>query len=169
MLLVSVTETDEAALARHNDPTRLAKAAVWYASRGWPVFPVEAGGKKPASRHGVLDATDNVDAVTEHWRRNPQHNIGLACGVRFDCWDVDPPMGASSLERLRAEGIIPATIARVYTPRGGYHLYVPVTGDGNAAGVLPGIDYRGKGGYVVAPPSVGANGSRYEYMDWPND
>jgi hypothetical protein len=47
------------------------------------------------------------------------------------------------------------------TPRaGGIHRYVRATGDGNGAKIAPGIDYRGAGGYVVAPPSM-VDGKRY--------
>jgi hypothetical protein len=52
----------------------------------------------------------------------------------------------------------------VYTPRGGRHLYVAPSGDGNAANFRPGLDYRGAGGYVVAPPSIGPNGKRYDWI-----
>jgi len=54
-------------------------------------------------------------------------------------------------------------IGKVITPRCGDHLYVRASGDGNTSGLLPGIDYRGRGGYVVAPPSIGPNGVRYTW------
>jgi hypothetical protein len=48
----------------------------------------------------------------------------------------------------------PAIHGVVSTPRGGQHIYLEPLGGGNLAGVIPGIDYRGAGGYVLAPPSV---------------
>lgn len=46
-------------------------------------------------------------------------------------------------------------LGTVSTPRpGGMHVYIAATGSGNYAGMLPGVDYRGRGGYVLAPPSV---------------
>ena len=88
--------------------------------------------------------------------------------------DVDPPEGERSLERLTDAGYeLPQTLA-VRTGSGGLHLYyyaTPGSPLGNSAGRLPGIelelpgvDLRGDGGYVVAPPSVHVSGSRYAWI-----
>jgi hypothetical protein len=45
----------------------------------------------------------------------------------------------------------------------GLHLYVARSGLGNRAGVIPGVDYRGEGGYVVALPSVHVSGRVYSW------
>ena len=79
--------------------------------------------------------------------------------------DVDPD-GHETLRALERDySALPRT-ASVVTPRGGGHYYfrhpsntiaVP-----NSAGRLgPGLDVR-DGGYVLAPPSIGATGRRYE-------
>jgi hypothetical protein len=86
------------------------------------------------------------------WSWQPQANIGLATGFVVDVIDVDGPAGLQSLARMTS---LPSVVGIVSTPRaGGMHLYVPATGRGNRAGIAPAIDYRGLGGYVVAPPSV---------------
>lgn len=131
-------------------------SALWYASIGWPVFPLQAGGKQPAiSRHdggnGLYDATTDAEQIRRWWTANPEYNIGLPTGKKFDVIDIDGPEGVESLSRL-GDDVLPDVHGRVTTPRG-LHLYVAATGDGNRAGVRPGIDYRGAGGYVVAPPS----------------
>src|SRR5690606_23413178 len=116
----------------------------------------------PGSR-GFKDATTNLAQVRAWWTATPDANIGIPTGHGFDVIDIDPPDGPLSLLELRDAGLVPEVIGKVITPRYGDHLYVRASGDGNTAGLLPGIDYRGLGGYVVAPPSIGPNGVRYTW------
>lgn len=129
-------------------------AALRYAQYGWPVFPLRAGQKRPASRNGFKDATTNPDRIHAWWTRHPDHNLGLPTGHTFDVIDIDPPNGVHSYLQLLDLGVIPDAHGQVTTASGGTHLYVKPTGKGNTAGTRPGIDYRGIGGYVVAPPST---------------
>lgn len=57
--------------------------------------------------------------------------------------------------------------ARVKTGGGGLHIFYAIEGLSikNRVNIYPGIDIRGEGGYVVAPPSLHASGSRYEWCD----
>lgn len=142
-------------------PPRFADAALAYAAWDWPVFPLKAHQKVPATRHGFKDATTNPDRIRRWWDRHPGDNVGLATGHRFDVVDVDVPVGVHSyLELLACEdkatgkGALPDAHGRVVTASGGFHLYVQPTGAGNRAGWRPGIDIRGRGGYVCAPPST---------------
>lgn len=134
-------------------PKALAESAAWYAHNGLAVFPLVPGEKRPIVRRGLHEATTDPEQVAAWWQQWPQANIGLRTGLRFDVVDVDGPAGYRSLVVLEDDGLIPATLGRVCTARGGRHIYIAPTGDGNTAGLLPGIDYRGSGGYVVAPPS----------------
>lgn len=134
----------------------LGPAAIWYAEQGWKVFPLAPNSKQPLisknnGGNGLYDATTNLDQVREWWNIYPSANIGLPTGEKFDVIDIDGPAGIKSLSEL-SEDKIPDVHGKVGSPRG-FHLYVLPAGDGNRAGVLPGIDYRGKGGYVCAPPS----------------
>lgn len=146
-------------------PANLGKSALWYASQGWPAFPLLPGGKEPAIRQGFKMATTNPDEIRSWWTKHPESNIGLATGEMFDVIDVDGPQGIKTMSEL-ADGKLPPVHGKVSTPRG-LHLYVTATGDGNRAGVLPGIDYRGKGGYVVAPPSQ-VDFKRYRWLMQPS-
>lgn len=53
--------------------------------------------------------------------------------------------------------------ARTAGENGGLHFYMRPTGDPNGTSILPGVDYRGVGGFVVAPPSRGRLG-RYTWQ-----
>lgn len=135
-------------------------AALWYVEQGVPVFPCKAGEKVPATAHGVKDATTDPGQVNEWWTRTPEANIGLATGVKFDVLDIDDWMNVND----DIVDIIDEGFGFVATPRGGSHIYLRPSGDGNAANLVPGVDFRGVGGYVLAPPSVLPNGG-YRWLE----
>jgi Bifunctional DNA primase/polymerase, N-terminal len=128
--------------------TELHEAALDYVTRlKWPVFPISPGDKKPPlTSHGYLDATTDVEQIEAWWRKNPQANIATPTGVVFDVIDVE----AGHL-KLFLETLDPTAYARVRTPSGGLHLYVAVTG--RRCQRLWFGDFKGKGGYVLLPPS----------------
>jgi hypothetical protein len=152
--------------ARLSSTGALAAAALWYAGRGVAVFPLQPGDKKPyPGSRGFKDATTDKATVREWWAFRPNSNIGLPTGLLFDVIDIDGELGSRSLVRLRQEGAVPTVYGHAATARPcGAHLYIAATGDGNGSALWPGIDYRGKGGYVVAPPSVVTGGRRYDWL-----
>jgi Bifunctional DNA primase/polymerase, N-terminal/Primase C terminal 1 (PriCT-1) len=142
-----------------------AATALEYAARGWRVFPLN--GKVPlAGTRGCRDASSDPSLVAR-WPDGA--NVGVATGNGLVVLDVDGDVGAESLHELaREHGGLPATVSAV-TGGGGEHFYfrteAPVR---NSAGKLaPGLDVRGEGGYVVAPPSLHPSGRRYEWDDPP--
>jgi hypothetical protein len=133
-------------------------AAVRYARAGWPVFPAKADMKEPATRHGVLDAESDARTVARWWARHPDANVAIATGKPGPTvLDVDVAHGKpgpASLNHAVRAGLVPSPMAAVRTPSGGSHLYY--SGDEQRNGSLPaqGLDLRGQGGYVIAPPST---------------
>jgi Bifunctional DNA primase/polymerase, N-terminal len=115
--------------------------------------------------HGVKDATCNRARVLAWWTRHPQANIGLATGDQFDVLDVDGPTGAQAIRTLAATHGLASSGPLVRTGGGGWHYYLAPTGLGNnrPAG-LAHVDWRGRGGYVVAPPSRHASGHPYQWI-----
>ena len=136
--------------------------ALGYAFEGWPVFPCQQGDKRPATTHGVKDATTNTDQIDLWWDRNPSYNIGIATGQPSGLLVIDIDMhgqhnGISAWWEITAgKDLEQWATYWVTTPSGGWHLYYATTSDvKNTSGILaPGIDTRGTGGYVIAPPSV---------------
>lgn len=136
----------------HARPPRLAEAALAYAEWGWPVFPLKPRSKQPATPHGFKNATLDTERIQAWWLRNPTSNIGLPTGHTFDVIDIDVPDGTPTLTKLEYEDR--EVHGWVTTASGGIHLYITPTGTGCLTRWLPGTDYRGAGGYVVAPPST---------------
>lgn len=149
---------------RHDQATVLGEALA-FAAAGVPVFPIRPRGKQPLTGHGFKDATTDPAVVRAWWAQWPDANLGLPTGVAFDVVDIDGAVGVASLyngPRPVVDTLDVIGVART-SRDGGRHLYVPVTGRGNKTAIYPGVDYRGAGGYVVAPPSVGVNGVRYQW------
>jgi hypothetical protein len=114
--------------------------------------------------HGVKDATTNRARILAWWTRHPQANIGLATGHTFDVLDVDGPAGAQAIGTFAAEYGLRSSGPLVRTGGGGWHFYLAPTGLGNACPAeLEQVDWRGRGGYVVAPPSRHASGHPYQW------
>jgi hypothetical protein len=132
-------------------------AALRYARAGWPVFPCGPGEKVPATRHGFLDATTDPDQISWWWSRHPEQNVAIATGLPGpDVLDVDVHLdgtGFAAFGRLRREGLLDGAGAYVRTPSGGLHAYFTGSEQGN--GRLPAhhLDFRSRGGYILAPPS----------------
>lgn len=134
--------------------------ALRYARDGWRVLPVFPGEKRPRLKDWPTAATTDTEVIREWWTRMPDSNIGLACGREsgFFVLDIDPKNGGDeSLAALVAEhGELPYTFT-VRTGSGGTHYYfaMPDFEVTNSPGRLKGtgIDVRGEGGQVLAPPS----------------
>lgn len=129
-----------------------------YQNRGWAVFPLVPGGKIPATPDGFKSATKD-HKIGEQWFKGTNYNIGVATGAvsGIVVLDIDrKSSGYSSLAELeKTHGSLPHTY-RVRTGGLGAHYYFRHPGGTfrNKTGLRPGVDVRGDGGYVVAPPSV---------------
>lgn len=139
----------------------LPKAAAMYATAGVAVFPCVPGAKRPLTRHGFADATTDLKQVARWWRRWPAANIGLPTGrTGFDVIDIDVhPTGSgfAAFARARRADLVAQWSHLVRTPSGGVHLYFPASAERpQESWSLPHehVDFRGTGGYVIAPPSV---------------
>ena len=142
--------------------------ALAYAARGWPVFPCQVGQKTPATAHGHLDATTDPGQITAWYARHPLWNLAIATGAPGpDVLDVDDHgpagNGYAAFARLSKAGLVDGAAAYVRTPSGGLHAYF--TGSAQRNGHLPDchLDFRSRGGYILAPPSCG-NGKPYQLI-----
>jgi hypothetical protein len=161
-------------------------AALQYAARGWSVFPAhswisgcctcddpacDSPAKHPLTPNGCKDATASTEQIVQWWTETQGlANVAVATGAPSGLvvLDVDPKSdGLTTLAGLEEKhGKLPTT-PTVQTGSGGRHYYFrshAAVKIGNRAGVLPGIDVRGDGGYVIAPPSDHASGSPYSWL-----
>lgn len=143
------------------------KAALDYVRLGWSVIPIQAGTKRPLIRwqaHQYRHA--DLRAISDWFRCWPDANLAIVTGLvsGLVVLDVDPTHGGdeglAGLERGH-DPLSPTVEAR--TGGGGRHLYFTHPGEivHNRVGIAPGVDLRGDGGYVVAPPSLHASGAHY--------
>jgi len=158
------------------------KAALNYVAQGFPVFPCcwttdgkcECGrghqgrdiGKVPLTPHGLKDATLMMTRAREYWSRWPNANVAIAIPPTHFVLDVDIEHGGlESLGKLQEKyDALPKTWL-VTTGSGGQHYwYKTDTSIRNTTRLdgLSGLDIRGTGGYVIAPPSMHRSGHRYE-------
>ena len=158
------------------------RAAEAYAALGYRVVPMHATrgdggctcqrgtrcpdpGKHPCLAGWPRAASTTPAEVRRWWRRWPLANVGLVTGARFDVLDLDGPKGMEALRAAvgqRDPADHPGPVAR--SGGGGWHLLYAPTGLGNRVGLLPGADWRGRGGVVVAPPSRHASGQPYRWL-----
>jgi hypothetical protein len=154
-------------LPKQTDRVDHLAAALRYAFQGVPVFPLAPRSKFPliaaaGGGHGLHDATTDAAQIQAWWMAHPTANIGLRTGVAFDVIDLDSEAAVDALESARAgrERINGPVVATAK----GFHYFVLPTALGNRAGVLPGVDFRGRDGYVVGAGSVHPSGVRYRWI-----
>ena len=157
--------------------SNLVDEALKYASMGLAVFPVNQS-KAPYTPHGCKDAKTDKGAIRNWWKVHPDANIGIATGsisggiVVIDV-DIDENKGIYGDDSLREwereNGELPETW-RSITGRGGNHIFYRTDEKiKNTTNLYPGIDIRGEGGYIIAPPSIHKNGNVYEWEFSPDD
>ena len=156
----------------HDNFPAVAKAALECGSRGWHVFPgrIKDGLKRSyvagkANGGARWGATTDADTIRDYWQQFPNALLGITTGPDsgFFVIDADTPEGhdADGVGTLRQwieeHGDLPHTIEAT-TPSGGWHVYFKWPEDleirNSESKLAPGIDVRGEGGMVLAPPTI---------------
>jgi hypothetical protein len=153
---------------------RMLDAALAYAAHGFPIFPLskhskapipkadrDAHGKKLAKTGGFYKATTDPGIIHQWWHQN-DHLIGMPMGPASSVFAIDIDTaedhadGVAEWEKITAEHGAIDTREHL-TATGGRHLVLKYDDDqpiGCSRGLLPdGIDVKGRGGYIVMPPS----------------
>lgn len=151
--------------------------ALGYARYGWAVLPLSERSKVPAVSGGCNSASCDERQIARWWGSRPACNIGIATGavsglVVLDL-DVDEQIGEDGLSTLscweKEHGELPETVTAI-TGRRGIHMYYRCDEDISCSVNKDlGVDIRGNGGFVVAPPSMHSNGNAYCWENDPED
>ena len=152
--------------------SELGRAAVWYCEHGFGIIPIQPKGKRPFTANGLNDWFNNPEDARKLWAERPDLNIAIVCGsasgnlvvLDFDEDDGKDVHGFDTLSEWEDEfGELPAT-ATAITGRGGMHyMYRANRPYHPSVNRDLGVDVRGEGSYIVAPPSVHPNGRAYEW------
>jgi hypothetical protein len=166
------------------DGIDMLEAALQLVAKGFFVFPVHsiaADGqctcrkpdctcvaKHPLVSGGCKVASADAQRVRGWWSAWPHANIGIATGKDAGIFvlDVDEKSGGpASLAALEEQHESLPTTARSMTGGGGFHLFFRYPASqkilNSVSSIGGGLDIRGNGGYVVAPPSLHNSGRRY--------
>jgi hypothetical protein len=146
--------------------------AIHYANNGWSVFPARPGEKKgiywanEENGQRKWGQTKDANEIRRYWQENPNANVCIVTGEGSGIFVVetdtaaghgDDVDGAASLAALEVEhGALPETLMAI-SPSGSVHRYFkhPDPKVINSESVIaPGVDVRGDGGMVIAPPSM---------------
>jgi hypothetical protein len=167
---------DEVSAIDQPEPTDLHMAALEYAAKGWFVVPLHtttngmcscfkadctSPGKHPRTKNGLHSATNDPDDVDFFWEQWPDANIGIVAGPsKLAIVDLD---SADAITRWKNLKLGQPTL---YAKTGkGMHLYYHDPTEAGKPSVGDGIDFRAGPSYVVAPPSIHANGNTYTWQN----
>jgi len=137
-----------------------------YHKRSFSVIPIQPREKKSLiiwEKYQTQRATE--EEIRAWWSKWPDANVGIVTGAisGLVVIDLDTPEAKEKLKELVPSYDFPA-VPRSRTGKG-WHLFFQHPGVviPNRAGIIPGLDVRGDGGYVVAPPSIHPNGKVYKW------
>jgi hypothetical protein len=148
------------------EPGLLKHAALGYRMAfEFSVIPIIVRGKVPMVRwQDYQTALPEESEILEWWTKWPEANVGIVTGKisGITVVDVDTEAGLVALKKYMPELMLTPTAK---TQKGGRHLYFKyVPGLSNRVRAIDGVDVRGDGGFVVAPPSEGEHGS-YSWLE----
>lgn len=155
--------------------------ALKYAARGWAVLPLHtpsgascscgsqcrSPGKHPRIKGGVHSASTDINTIKEWWQHWPRANIGIATGLISNLLVIDLDERHDGIKSWQnwehSKKISSGLIAK---SGGGYHLYFLPGKERykSRVAVMPGVDIRCEGGYIVAPGSLHASGATYQWI-----
>lgn len=135
--------------------------ALEYLRLGLSPIPVAKDKKPLVQWKNFMTIPATPDQIQSWWLQWPDANVGIVTGQMAGITAVDVDNKA---ELRYVKGLVPATVPRFTTGRGGQYLF-KWSGESNTVKVNgKDIDIRGEGGFSVAPESTHGNGSVYKWI-----
>lgn len=139
--------------------------ALKYRNLGLSIIPLRPKAKEPLIPWTEFQSRKASEAeVTEWFTRWPDANVGIVTGrvSGLVVIDLDGPEGLKSASNMSLNSTIVS-----FTGKGKHLWFLSPSEDvvQNAVRKFPGVDVRGDGGYVLAPPSIHPNGQRYRWQN----
>lgn len=137
------------------EKNKFLEAALEYSGKWvFSIIPCNKYKKPHVSWREYQSRRASVEEICAWWKKWPNANIGIVTGsISGICViDIDTEQGAKEIEKY-----LPGTLFMpiAITSGGGKHLYfkAPIKNMRNNTRIIPGCDFRGEGGYIIAPPS----------------
>lgn len=146
------------------------KAALEYAAMGFSVIPVSESEKTPKIQWAEFQTRRATPSeIVSWWSQWPNANVGIVTGKISGLLVVDLDRYKPDYDQNIESKLFPSLFVTpsALTPRYGIHRYMksPDEEISGRANVLPGVDIRSEGNYIIAPPSQNGSGRKYEWVD----
>lgn len=136
-----------------------------YLANGWSVIPIPHKQKFPDIPWGEYRERYATDDELVKWFSDRRNGVGIVTGQLSNLSVLDAD-GNKGLDLLAQYDLF--SIGTVITGGGGRQLFYRFTGETNkweSGKNHEGLDARGEGGLIVAPPTVHASGRTYQWSN----
>lgn len=144
--------------------------AIYYQRNGFSVIPISPSEKKPLVLWKMFQFKPFPDEaqITEWWTKWPNADIGIITGMEANrlILDIDKDDTKDGFKSIEGKELPHTPIIR---SKKGLHYHFKWDNRLNEtkttiAGLLPGVDLRGNGGYAKMPPSSCSDNSQYSFV-----
>ena len=150
-----------------NEDSTVFDYAKYYLSKDLSVIPIKPNDKKPCIKWEEFQKRKSTpEEIKSWWTRWPNAMIGIVTGSisGIVVVDIDEAIGFEEIQKYIPDSLL---IPTTQTPSGGKHYYFksPEKPLSNNTRLIPGCDFRGEGGYIIAPPSKNGTGKAYAWLE----
>lgn len=166
LAISEIPESDHSGTWGQKRMTMQAFAVEYTEKYGFSIIPVKKNKRPFIPWTEFQERKATLEEIQGWWEKWPSANIGIVTGgiSGVVVVDVDKREGFQAIQQYIPDSLVMPTCR---TPGGGQHMYfqAPEKPLGNNSRLIPGCDFRGEGGYIIAPPSTNGKGKAYEWLN----